>query len=166
VKKKEGGRVSMVSKISIIADATKQGSVSILDAFQIIQKDQPKVKAVFASYLSDLFKKNLGPNTLRHLMKEEEECLERVRSYFARVDIPYDLKVVEVPPWKMIFEEMQDGASDLIILQGEFLKRWRNGEANCALCSEAISKFKCPILVINLSEDEDTLDSALQGESL
>jgi len=155
----------MVSKILTIADATKQGSVSILDAFQIIQKGQPKIKAIFASYLSDLFKKNLGPNTLRHLMKEEEECLERMRSYFARMDIPHDLKVVEVPPWKMILEEMQDGVSDLIILQGEFLKRWRKEGANCALCSEAISKLKCPILVVNSSEDVDAMGLALQGEN-
>jgi hypothetical protein len=152
--------MSMVSKISVIADATKQGSVSILDAFQIIQKDQPKIKVIFASYLSDLFKKNLGPNTLRHLMREEEECLERVRSYFARMNIPYDLKVIEVPPWKMILEEMQDEVSDLIILQGEFLKRWGKEEANCALCSEAISQLRCPILVINSSED-----TPLTGES-
>jgi hypothetical protein len=46
---KERGIISMISKIMIVANATRQGSVSILDAFQIIQKDRPSVKAIFAS---------------------------------------------------------------------------------------------------------------------
>jgi len=104
----------MISKIMIVANAIRQGSVSILDAFQIIQKDRPSVKAIFASYLSDPFKKSLGPNTLRHWMKEEKECIEKVSSYFARMDIPYHSKVIIVPPWEIIFYEMSEEGSERI----------------------------------------------------
>jgi len=144
----------MISKILIIASATREASVSILDAFQIIQKGQPSVKVIFASYLCDLFKKRLGPNTLNHWMKEEKECLERVKHYFARMDIPYDFKVITVPPWEMVFNEIKDGVHDLIILHGEALKMWRKDGANCGLCSETIYRSNCPILVINPSEED------------
>ncbi len=143
----------MISKILVIASATREASVSILDTFQIIQKGQPSVKVIFASYLCDLFKKRLGPNTLNHWMKEEKECLERVKDYFARMDIPYDFKVITVPPWKMVFNEIKDGVHDLIILHGEALKMWRKDGPNCRLCSETIYRSNCPILVINLSEE-------------
>ena len=143
----------MISKILIVANATSQGSVSILDAFQLIQKDQPSVKVIFASYLSDLFKKRLGPNTLSHWMKEEKDCLERVKSYFTRMDIPYNFKVITVPPWEMVFHEMKDEVHDLIMLQSEFLKMWRKEGVNCALCSDAISKSKSHILLINSNEE-------------
>jgi hypothetical protein len=46
----------MISKILVAITATRDGAVSMLDAFQIIQKDRPSVKVVFASYLCDLFK--------------------------------------------------------------------------------------------------------------
>ncbi len=121
----------MISKILLIVSTTGEALVSILDAFQIIQKDQPSVRAIFISYLSDLFKKSLGPNTLNHWMKEEKECLERFKNYFARMDIPYDFKVITVPLWEMVFNEIKDGVQDLVILQGEFLKMWRKDEANC-----------------------------------
>ena len=143
----------MISKILIVANAPNEVSVSILDAFQMIQKDQPSVKAIFASYLSDLFKKRVGPNTLSHWIKEEKECLERVKSYFTRMNIPYNFKVITVPPWEMVFYKIKEEAHDLIILQGELLRMWRKEEANCALCSDAISKSKSPILLIN-SNDE------------
>lgn len=143
----------MISKLLIIASATREASVSILDTFQIIQKSQPCVKVIFASYLSDLFKKSLGPNTLSHWMKEEKECLEKVSNYFARMDIPYDFKVITIPPWETVFHEMKDGVHDLIIIPGEFLQMWRKEEANCALCSDAISKSKCSILVIHSNEE-------------
>jgi hypothetical protein len=145
--------ISMISKILIVANATSQGSVSILDAFQLIQKDQPSVKVIFASYLSDLFKKRLGPNTLSHWMKEEKECLERVKSYFTRMDILYGFKVITVPPWEMVFHEIKDEVHDLIMLQSEFLKMWRKEGVNCALCSDTISRSKSHIVLIN-SNDE------------
>jgi len=143
----------MISKVLVITGTTKQSSVSVLDAFQMVRKDQLSVKAIFASYLSDLFKKSLGPNTLSYWTKEEEHSLARIKSYFARIDIPYDFKIIAVPPWQMIFEEMKDGDHDFIILQGEFLRKWRNEKANCALCSEMISKLRCPILIINSEEE-------------
>jgi hypothetical protein len=144
----------MISKILVIASATREGSVSILDAFQIIQKGQPSVKVIFASYLCDPFRKRLGPNTLNHWMKEEKECLERVKNYFARMDIPYDFKVITVPPWKMVFNEIKDGMHDLIILHGEFLKMWREDQVNYGLCSQAIYRLNCPVLVINKSDED------------
>jgi len=147
-----------ISKILIALSATKDASVSILDAFQMIQKDTPSVKVLFISYLSDLFKKSLGPNTLNHWVKEEKECMEKVSSYFARMDIPYEPKVITVPPWEMVFDEMREEVQDLIILQDESLGKWKKGKANCALCSDALSRSRCPILVINSSED--TMDSA------
>jgi len=154
----------MISKVLIIADTTKQSSISVLDAFRMIRNDQQSVKAIFASYLSDLFKKSLGPNTLTHWAREEEDSLERVRNYFARMEIPYHFKIIAVPPLGMIFEEMGEGVYDLILLQSGLLKKWRKKGANCALCSDALSKSRCPILVINSSEDKDEMGSAIQGE--
>jgi hypothetical protein len=143
----------MISKILIIASATRDASISIWDAFQLIQKDQPAVKVIFVSYLTDLFKGRLGFNTLTHWVKEEKECLERVKSYFTRMDIPYDFEVITIPPWEMVFNEIKDGIRHLVILQGEFLKMWRKDEASCGLCSDVISRLKCPILVINFDEE-------------
>jgi len=148
-----------ISKILIALSATNDASVSILDAFQMIQKDTPSVKVLFISYLSDLFKKSLGPNTLNHWVKEEKECMEKVKHFFARMDIPYEPKVITVPPWEMVFDEMRDEVQDLIILQTELLERWKKGKANCALCSDTLSMSRCPILVINSSKD--TMNPAL-----
>jgi hypothetical protein len=148
-----------ISKILIALSATEVASVSMLDAFQMIREDAPSVKVLFISYLSDLSKKCLGPNTLNHWVEEEKECMEKVSSYFARMDIPYESKVITVPPWEMVFDEIRVGVQDLIILQNELLEKWKKGKANCALCSEALSRSKCSVLVINSSED--TRDSAL-----
>ena len=142
-----------ISKILIALNATKEASMSMLDAFQMIQKGTPSVKVLFISYLSDPFKKSLGPNTFSHWAREEKECMEKVNQYFARMDIPYDHKVITVPPWGMVFDEISEGAQDLIILQTELLERWKKGKVNCALCSEALSRSRCPILVVNSSED-------------
>jgi hypothetical protein len=148
-----------VSKILIALSATKDAAVSMLDAFQMIQKDAPSVKVLFISYLSDLFKKRLGPNTLNHWVQEEKECMEKICHFFARMDIPYERKVIIVPPWEMVFDEMREEAQDLIILQSELLEKWKKGKANCVLCFEALSRSRCSILVINSSEG--TMDSAL-----
>jgi hypothetical protein len=69
------------------------------------------------------------------------------------MDISWDFKIITVPPWEMVFHEMKDGVHDLIILQCEFLKKCRKEELNCALCSDVISKSKCPILVINSNKE-------------
>jgi nucleotide-binding universal stress UspA family protein len=142
-----------ISKILIIANASRQASLLILDAFQIIQKHQPSVRAIFLSCLSELFKKNLGPNTLNYLVKEQEESLERVRNYFTRMEIPYSFKVITASPWETILNEAEKGDQDLIILQGEFLKIWRQDTLDYGLCSHAIYRLSCPILLINQTEE-------------
>ena len=141
-----------ISKILIVLSATKDASVSMLDAFQMIQKGTASVKVLFISYLSDLFKKSLGPNTLSHWVREEKECMDKVDHYFARMDIPYERKLITVHPWEMVFNEMSEEAQDLIILQTELLEKWKKGKANCALCSDALSRSRCPIFLINSSE--------------
>jgi hypothetical protein len=105
------------------------------------------------SCLSEFFKKNLGPNTLNHLMKEEKGSLERVRNYFTRMDIPYSFKVITASPWEIILNEIEKGDQDMIILQGEFLKILREDTLDYGLCSHAIYKLNCPILLINQTEE-------------
>jgi len=143
----------MISKILVIANASRQASVLILDAFQMIHKHKPSVRAIFMSCLSEFFKKNLGPNTLNHLMKEEKGSLERVRNYFTRMDIPYSFKVITASPWEIILNEIEKGDQDMIILQGEFLKILREDTLDYGLCSHAIYKLNCPILLINQTEE-------------
>jgi hypothetical protein len=152
----------MTSKILVAVNATRDASASMLDAFQIIQKDRLSVKVLFISYLSDLFKKSLGPNTLNHWVKEEKESIEKVNNYFGRMNVPYEHKVIIVPPWEIVFHEISDEAGDqaLIILHSELLRKWRKDKTNCALCSDILSKERCPILVIN-----STVDTPMDGES-
>ncbi len=151
------------SKILFVLSATKDAAVSILDAFQIIQKNRPSAKVFFISYLSDLFKKSLGPNTLNHWLEEEKACMEKVRSYFARMDIPYEPKVITVPPWEIVFYEMNEEAKDqnLIILHSDLLDKWKKDKTNFALCSDTLTKLKCPILVVNSCEDRNQTDSVV-----
>ncbi len=140
------------SKILIALSATQDASAPVLDAFQMIQSDKPSVKVLFISYLSDLFKKSLGPNTLTHWVKEEKECIEKVSRYFTGMNIPYASALITVPPWEMVFEEMSEEVQDLIILQTELLDRWKMRQANGAPPLDAVSRAKCPILVVNSSE--------------
>jgi len=143
----------MISKILAIANASRVGSVLVLDAFQMIQKHQPSVKAIFISHLSELSKKNLGPNAMNYLIKEERESLETVKDYFTRMDIPYHFKVVTAFSWQTVLNELECGDQDLIILQGKFLKIWRGDTLDDGLCSQAIFRSNCPILVINPLEE-------------
>jgi hypothetical protein len=143
----------MISKILAIANASRLGSVLILDAFQMIQKRRPSVKAIFISPLSELSKKNLGPNAMNSLIKEERESLERAKKYFTRMDIPYKFKVITGPPWQAVLTEVKCGDQDLIILQGKFLKIWREDTLDDGLCFQAIFRLNCPILMINPSEE-------------
>ncbi len=157
----------IISRILIAINATREASLSLLDAYhQIIQKGKPSVKVMFISYLSDLFKKSLGPNTLNHWMEEERESMDKVSSYFARMDIPYDHKIINVPPWEIIFYEISDEAEDqdLIILGSEILQKVRKDKADCALCSNVLSKVRCPILLIHSPQDQDQTDYATRGE--
>ncbi len=156
------------SKILFVLNATKDAAVSMLDAFQIIHRDnRPNVKVIFISYLSDLFKKSLGPNTLNHWVKMENESMEKVSSYFTRMGIPYEPKVITVPPWEIVFYEINEESErqDLIVLHNELLGKWRKDKANCALCSDALRKTRCPILVINSFGDKDEMDSGTHGEN-
>lgn len=144
----------MISNILIIADASWQASLLILDAFQMIQNHQMSVKAIFISCLLEPFKNDFGPNTLYLLMEEEKKALKRVKDYFTRNDIPYNFKVITAFPWETVFNEMEGGNQDLIILQGEFLKMWREDQVNYGLCSQAIYRLNCPVLVINKSDED------------
>ncbi len=130
----------MISKILIIADASWQASLLILDAFQMIQNHQMSVKAIFISCLLEPFKKNFGPNTLYLLMEEEKKVLKRVKDYFTKMDIPYNFKVITASPLETVLNEMEGGDQDLIILQGEFLKIWKGDQVNYGLCSQAIDQ--------------------------
>ena len=129
------------------------GSVLILDAFQMIQRHQPRVEAIFISQLSELSKKNLGPNAMNYLIQEERESLERVKNYFTRLDIPYKFKVITGPPWQTVLTKVECGDQDLIILQGAFLKIWREDTLDDGLCFQAIFRLNCPILMINESKE-------------
>jgi len=146
----------MISNIYVIADASWQASLLILDAFQMIQNDQMRVKAIFISCLLEPFKKNLGPNTLCLLMEEETKALRRIKNYLTRMDIPHNFKVITASPLETVLNEMEGGDQDLIILQGEFLKMWIKDQVNYGLCSQTIYRSNCPILAINKS-DEDSL---------
>jgi hypothetical protein len=86
-------------------------------------------------------------------VKEQEESLERVRNYFTRMEIPYSFKVITASPWETILNEAEKGDQDLIILQGEFLKIWRQDTLDYGLCSHAIYRLSCPILLINQTEE-------------
>ena len=140
------------SKILFFADASWQASLVIQDVFQMIQNHPMSAKAIFISYLLDPFKKNLGPNTLYFLMEEEKKALTRVRDYFAGMDIPYSFKMITASPLETFLREVE-GSYDLIILQGEFLKIWREDRVNHGPCSQAINRSKCFVLVINKSKE-------------
>ncbi|MEI9476490.1 MAG: hypothetical protein WCO26_07935 [Deltaproteobacteria bacterium] len=155
----------MISRILIIADASKDASVSVLDAFQMIRNSQPYVRALLISHLSERFRKNVGPNMLSHIMKEEKESLRRAKDYFTRMGIPRDSKVITVPPWETVFNEVKEGVQDLIILQGEFLETWREDERNYGLCSHTLYHSSCPLFVINPSGKTSLSCDCLDSEA-
>jgi hypothetical protein len=146
-----------LSKILIALRATKDASMSMLDAFQMIRKDAPSVTVLFISYLSDLFKKSLRPKTLSRWAKEEKEYMDKVHHYFAGMNIPDEHKLITVPLRGLVFVEMTEEAQDLIILQTELLEKWKKGKVNCPLCSEALSRSRSSFLVINSSGDTTDL---------
>ena len=121
----EGGQMkdlSMTSKILVIANASWQP-----------------------------FKKNLGPNSLYLLMEEEKKAIIRIKDYFAGMNIPYDFEVITTSPLETVLKKMKSRDHGVIVLQGEFIKIWREDQVNDGLCSQAISKLSRPILVINKS---------------
>jgi len=143
-------------KILAIADASIETLNPILDALRIVQKERLAIRIILLSFLSVLSKKQsepLGPNTLFLLMQEEQDILEKVRNQFNMMDIPCSLRLMTSPAWKEILDEMESGDQDLIILQGQFLKMWNESPRDFGLCTHAIFRPKCPVLVINQPEE-------------
>ena len=143
-------------KILAIADASRETLNPILDALRIVQKERLAIRIILLSFLSVLSKKQsepLGPNTLFLLMQEEQDILEKVRNQFNMMDIPCSLKLITSPAWEEILDEMERGDQDLIILQGQFLKMWNESPRDFGLCTHAIFRPKCPVLVINQPEE-------------
>jgi hypothetical protein len=141
-----------IQKILAIADASRDTLNPILDALRIVQKGRLAIRIILLSFLAVLSKKEtepLGPNTLFLLMQEEQDVLEKVRNHFKMMDIPCNLQLMTLPDWKEILEEMENGDQDLIILQGQFLKMWNESPRDFGLCTHAIYRPKCPVLVIN-----------------
>lgn len=157
--------MGMISKMLIIADASKEALGPVLEAFQTIQKDQPKVRGFFISCLSELFLKHLGPNILSILLKEEKETLEIAKYYFAQMDIFHHFEVISTRHWQTAFEEVKLGDHDLIILQGEFLNICR--EKNLIRGSRLNTVTpKCPVLIINESEKSSPTFYSFNSETL
>jgi len=115
----------MVSKIVVIADATKEAVGVILEALKTVHSDQLHVKVLFISRLSGVSQKNLGYNILTLLMREEQEALQRARVYFTIHDIPYDIRITIGSDWQTVSKEIEAQQQDILIIQGEFAKIWR-----------------------------------------
>jgi len=147
----------MISKILVIADPLRESLELVLDALQTIQKHQPNIKVIFVSFLSEPSLKNLGPNILNLLLKEEKQTIERTETYFTHEDIPHQIKLIAAPHWEAILNEIRKGDEDFIILQGEFLRILKRDDLDRELYSRANFKPRCPILVIN--EPENTVFS-------
>jgi hypothetical protein len=141
-----------IQKILAIADASRDTLNPILDALRIVQKGRLAIRIILLSFLAVLSKKEtepLGPNTLFLLMQEEQDVLEKVRNHFKMMDISCNLQLMTLPDWKEILDEMENGDQDLIIPQGQFLKMWNESPRDFGLCTHAIYRPKCPVLVIN-----------------
>jgi len=154
----------MISKILVIADASKEALELVLDTFQTIRKHQPKVRGIFISCLSESLLNNLGPNILNLLLKEEKETLEGAENYFTCAGIPHHFQVI-ASPWQTILDEIKVGDLDLIILQGEFLKICRQENVLRESRLHAVTP-KCPIPIINESEKPSSTLYFLNLETL
>lgn len=150
LEKMTGESRKMISKVLIIADASSQAWLLILDALRTLRKDNlHSVRAIFVSFLSETLKMNLGPNVLSLLLEDEREALGKTKEYFDRMNIPYDLKVIIAPPWKTVLNEIKDWNHDLLILQGEFLDFWKEDAARCCPYREMMESQKYSILTIS-----------------
>jgi len=147
----KGSGAGMISKLLIIADASKEALDSVLDAFHTIQKGQPRVTGFFISCLSEPFLNHLGPNILTILLKEETEALKTAEDCFTHMDIPHHFEVISARHWQTAVEEVKLGGHDLIILQGEFLNICREKSLIEESCLHSVTP-KCPILFIYESE--------------
>ena len=140
-----------VSKVLVIADASSQALMSVLDSLQTLQNDAlSSIRVIFISILSETLMKNLGPNVIALLLREERETLAKAKEYFDRINKPYDIVII-APPWKPVLNEIRDGDGDhdLIILQGEFLSSWREYTIIGCPYSQMMHSPKYSILTIN-----------------
>jgi len=137
-------------RVLIIVNASYQALVSALEALQTLRKDHlQSVRVIFISFLSETLKKNLGPNILSLLPREEAETLAKAKECFDYINKPYDLKVIIVPPWNTVLDEIGDGNHDLLMLQGEFLELWRDYTARGCPYREMMESQKYSILTIS-----------------
>jgi len=138
-----------ISKLLIIADASSQAWVPVLDSLQTLQKDHlQSVRVIFISFLPETLKKNLGPNILGLLAREEAETLAKAKEFFDRANIPCYAKVVNDLWWKMVLDEIREGDQDLMILQGEVLTKWREHTMMECPYRQMINSSECLVLTI------------------
>ena len=137
------------SKVLVIADASSQALVPVVDSLQTLRKDHlQSVKIIFISLLSETLKKNLGPNILSLLTREETETLAKAKEFFDRANIPCYAKVVNDLWWKMVLDEIRRGDQDLMILQGEVLAKWRDHTMMECPYRQMITSSECLVLAI------------------
>ncbi len=115
----------MFSKILVIADAATEAVELILETLKTIHHDQLHVKTLFVSRVSGMSLRNLGPNILALLVREEEAALQRARHYFTTNNIPYDIRMMPGPDLHGVSKEIEKQEHDILIIQGEFAKIWR-----------------------------------------
>jgi len=106
------------------------------------------VRITFVSFLSETLKKNLGPNILGALTRQETETLAKAKELFDRISTPYDLKLIVVPPWNTVLDEIRDGNHDLLMLQGEFLDFWKQYAARGCPYREMINTSERLVMTI------------------
>ena len=139
-----------ISRVLIIADASRQALAPVLDSLQTVREEHlHSVSIILISFLSDTLKKHLGPNILGLLAREETETLAKATDLFGRISIPFDLKVIIAPPWKAVLDEIGDRSHDLLILQGEFLDLWRERATTGCPSREMMESHKFSVLAIN-----------------
>jgi len=149
---KRTGGLTMVSRILVIADATKEAVGLILESLKTIHNDQLHIKALFISFLSGVSLKNIGPNILTLLTREKEEALQRARHYFTINDIPYDIRMMPGSDWQVISKEIEGQEHNILIIQGEFAKIWRKDHPSTYGLG-TITELTNPVWIIGEPED-------------
>jgi len=141
-----------VSKVLVISDPSSQALMSVCDVLQTLRKDQLLFIRIIISFLSETLKWNLGPNILGALTRQETETLAKAKELFDRISTPYDLKLIVVPPWNTVLDDIDDIRDvnhDLIMLQGEFLDFWKQYATRGCPYREMMESQKYSILTIN-----------------
>lgn len=142
----------MLSKILVVADAATEAVELVLESIKTIHNGQLHIKALFISRLSGMSLKNLGPNILTLLMREEEEALQRARHYFTMNDIPYDIRMMAGPDVHGVSKEIEKQEHDILIIQGEFAKIWQK-EHPSTYGLGAITELANPVWIISGPEE-------------